>query len=467
MINLRFNPRRSLRRHLILLLLGGIALIWAGVGYLVWWSALHEVEEVLDANLAQTARLLLTLAHHEMRDAHHHPQAATKTIVELDDIELLGHRYEHKIAFRILDAQGRVLLHSPNAPPEMHTAVLGAYEEQQYGNQGWRLFSLGLEDGSVQVGMLLEIRDEVVSYILQSTLWPMPFGLACVALVVGWAVGRGLRPLDRLAAELVGRSADDLHRLAQDNTPLELQPLVEALNGLLARLQQAFDNERRFTADAAHELRTPLAAIRVQAQVAQQATHDAQRDRALYQIIQGVDRATHLVEQLLTLARADAQQRSSQPHPRANLAQVAQQVVGQSAGLAIERAIDLGLDCPTPGAWWVSGDAAALAILLRNLVDNALRYTPSGGVVQVQLRTQGQTIELSVIDNGPGIPEDAQARVFERFYRHAPQSISGSGLGLSIVQRIADLHGAQIKLGSGLEGQGLQVAVWFERHPLG
>jgi len=458
------EARRSLRRRLLFLLLSLIALVWAGASYRIWDESQHEVEEVFDANLAETARLLLTLTRHELETVTRNPRE-TAELRDLDEVDLIGHKYEHKIAFRVFDAQGHTLFHSPNAPSDLRTSRLGEYEEQFLDGKRWRLFSLGQRFGSVHVGMRIEIRDEVVNYVLQSILWPMPFGLLLVAALVWWAVGRGLQPLNRIAGELVGRSAEDLRRLRQDHTPIEVQPLVDALNGLLGRLEQAFENERRFTADASHELRTPLAAIRVQAQVALKATEPEQRTRALRQIVSGIDRATHLVEQLLALARADSQRAEKIRSQQADLARIAREVLGQLSGLAIKRSIELYLEGTGGGDWRITGDPNDLSLLLRNLVENALRYTQEGGKVRVRLRRDGEERMLSVTDNGPGIPAAQLNRIFERFHRAAPQSISGSGLGLSIVERIAELHDARIFLGDAPGGRGLRVEVRF-RHRL-
>ncbi len=454
----------SLRRRLLLLLLSLIALVWGAAGYRVWEETHHEVEEVFDVNLAQTARLLLTLARHELEEIAEDPGE----IDQLRDLEEVGgthHPYEHKIAFRIYDSHGNSLLGSPGAPPALDLAPNDEFVDRKIDGEHWRLFGLREDFGAVKVGMRIDIRDEVVDYVLASTLWPMPLGLVLVAFLVWWAVGRGLRPLGRVAGELGRRDAGDLQGVRTEPVPAEVRPLVDALNELLGRLQRAFENERRFTADASHELRTPLAAIRIQAQVAAQAEDPAQRTRALEKITRGVDRATHLVEQLLALARADAQQAGQIHDKQADLGRVARGALEEVMPLALERSVELGLDAPEGRGLQVRGDPGSLSILVRNLADNAVRYTPEGGRVRVALAVQGGAVVLSVEDSGPGIPEAERAAMFERFRRRNQQAASGSGLGLSIVERIARLHTAQLTLGQGADGRGLRVEAVFAAAP--
>lgn len=253
------------------------------------------------------------------------------------------------------------------------------------------------------------------------------------------------------------RDPTNLAALETSDVPVEILPLVGSLNTLLVRLEQALTNERRFTADAAHELRTPLAALKTQAQVARRADNAAQRDAALENLILGTDRATHLVEQLLTLARLDPEGESAVLKETCDLAALARRILADQTPTALSKHIELeltGLESVP-----ITGNSAMLGILLRNLVDNAIRYTPSGGRVAVSVVAN----RLEVTDSGPGIPEQEKQRVFDRFYRVLGTEASGSGLGLSIVQRIVDHHGAKLILETGEQGKGLSVTVVF--HP--
>jgi signal transduction histidine kinase len=248
--------------------------------------------------------------------------------------------------------------------------------------------------------------------------------------------------------------------LAAGNVPEELVPLAESLNALLARLDEALSAQRRFTADAAHELRTPLAALKLQVGLAKRAQDESQRASALTELEAGVDRAAHLVEQLLTMARLEPES-PDRRHERVDLAALARDAIVARASLAEDKRIDLGLTGAAGAP--VRGDPAMLAMLIGNLLDNALRYTPAGGRIDVAIEASPDETRLSVIDNGPGIAPADRQRVFERFYRGGAQGgeATGSGLGLSIVRRIANAHGATVTLGEGPDGRGLAVDVRF------
>lgn len=273
---------------------------------------------------------------------------------------------------------------------------------------------------------------------------------------------KALAPIERVAADVSERTGDALDSIDDTDTPQEVFALVSALNRLFQRLRSAIERERQFSADAAHELRTPLAALKTHLQVAQANSADADTRRSLDQALEGVDRATRSVEQLLALARADAQQPQLLALSRVNLLEIANSVVTALSQEAYEAKIDLGID-PSQAAW-TKGIGASLEILARNLVDNALRYTPAGGVVAVKTGVTGDRPWLQVSDNGPGIPEKERALIFNRFRRvNNSQTFdtNGSGLGLAIVDRIAKLHGASIGLSDGLDGRGMAIKVWF------
>jgi len=296
-------------------------------------------------------------------------------------------------------------------------------------------------------------RNEVAAEIAQQLLKPMLFALPALALLLAIAIGFALAPLRRLARDVAARTADRLDPLPVESLPTEVAPLVTRLNSLFADIMRALENERRFTADAAHELRTPLAALKAQAQVALASVDAAERQHALTQILVGCDRATHLVAQLLTLARLDAE--TPQQMQSIALRPIAEEVMAMSAGEAIERRCDLVLG---DGDAQVRGDAVLLQVLLRNLVDNALRH---GGGTQIDvsiIQNEGRAM-LTVSDNGRGIAADETGHVRQRFYRSASADSPGSGLGLSIVGRIAELHGGTIGIGPPAKGNGVSVRV--------
>jgi two-component system sensor histidine kinase QseC len=308
------------------------------------------------------------------------------------------------------------------------------------------------------VGEPLALRERLVGEVTRDLLLPMLLVLPMTAAAVWWGVGRGLLPLARVTTEVAERSPSNLQPVGATMAPVEISGLVERLNQLLARVREALDRERRFTADAAHELRTPLAGIRTHAQVALRTTDDAQRRGSLEQVIDGVDRTTRLVAQMLTLARLDREAIEDQ-FVTVNLGTLATQVVADLYPDAEARHTMLTLQAEDGAA--TQGHPTALGILLRNVIDNAIRYTPPGGAVEVKARPLDGRIVFEVTDNGPGIPPAERARVFDRFYRGTGADAFGCGLGLSIARRVADLHGARIALAEAPSGQGLQVTVWM------
>jgi two-component system OmpR family sensor kinase len=323
----------------------------------------------------------------------------------------------------------------------------------------WRVFSTIAGGQVVQVAQPMSPRRELAASLALHTILPLLMALPLLGALIWYTIARGLRPLDRLAAAVRERSPTLLEPLAENTVPREVQPLVGALNGLLGRLGHALDAQRSLIADAAHELRTPLTAVHLQAQLAERARTDSERTAALDDLKGGIDRATRLVEQLLTLAREEPGVADA-PHAMVDLAALARKIIADLAPLALAKNIDIGMN--TPAATDVRGDASALATLLSNLVDNAVRYTPRYGRIDVAVDRIGGRPTLSVRDSGPGIPREDRERVFDRFYRGASAGGErGSGLGLSIVRRVASSHGADVELGDGLGGAGLGVTVRF------
>ncbi len=321
----------------------------------------------------------------------------------------------------------------------------------------YRAYSLARAQRLIQVAQPMALRTERSAAIaLRHTI---PYAvLLPLSLLLAWlAVGAGLRPLERLAGELRARSHASLAPLALDGLPGELRPLVDNLNDLLARLERALGAQRSFIADAAHELRSPMTALRLQLDLAEQTSDAAERAVALAALRGGFERSIRLIEQLLTLARLDPEA-PARADP-VELADVARAVVAERALIAGDTGVDLGLARAEPAS--VNGDTEALAVLLGNLVDNALRYTPRGGRVDVAVRRDGTRAVLEVADEGPGIPAAERERVFDRFYRGEGDGASGSGLWLAIVRRVAERHGAEVRLEDGPQGRGLTVRVVF------
>lgn len=303
---------------------------------------------------------------------------------------------------------------------------------------------------------LLELRNELAGKITFTLLSPLLLALPLLAGLLWWVVAGSLRPLGKLTQAVASRQPDNLAPLTVV-APREVMPLIERLNHLFTRIGKLIENERRFTADAAHELRTPMAAIKAQVQVAQGATDEAERARALDNAIQGCNRATHLIEQLLTLARLESADTAHfQTCP---LRTLAVEVIATLAPQALDAGIQLEL--LEGEEIRVQGLPALLQVMLRNLLDNAVRYNLAGTMVQVAIAYQDGKPCLRISDNGMGLPAEELAKITQRFYRPLGTSASGSGLGLSIVQRIAEIHQAQLQIGGGNDGRGLSVAVTF------
>ena len=445
----RFSMQ-SLRLRLVLLLSMATGITLSAAVYFTHAAARQELDALFDAQLAESAHVLLGMARREIAERVEHGT---------DDMPV-AHEYEQTLMYQIWDSHG-LIVRSKTAPSTALAESLTGYSQTRIRGKAWRVLTRwdNEHEFMIQVAEPLASRESLAHLIALKMLIPTLTIIPLLTLQIWFSVGTGLRPLRQLRREVVQRSAQRLQPLAM-HVPTEVMPLVSALNDLFDRLKQSIEAEKRFTADAAHELRTPLAALKTQAQVALRATDTIGRQSALQFVLQGVERATHLIEQLLTLARVDPEEDGSL-HQRVLLRHLAAESLGQLEPLARQRHIDLSLaegpDCP------VIGHAGHLSILLRNLLDNAIRYTPRDGQVFVQVHlSQPGCTQLDVCDTGPGIPEAERARVLERFYRIPGNQGEGSGLGLSIVQRIAQRHQAQVLLRPGPAGVGLCVSVLFK-----
>jgi two-component system sensor histidine kinase QseC len=439
--------RASLKQRLLALVLAAITLVWLGATAFTYLDAREEFDEVLDAHLAQAAALLVVQATHEIDE------------LETEHTPLL-HKYARRVAFQVWEKGQQLRLHSANAP-QQHLAIKErGFSDTTVDGKRWRVFSTWDESGEylIHVAERSDVRDELARGIAGNLLRPLWFSLPLLALLLWIAVLRGLRPLDKLTSEIEQREPDNLAALDASSAPREVVPLIERLNRLFTRIETSMQKERRFTADAAHELRTPVAAIKAQAQVARTASGEAERIHALDNAILGCDRAAHLIEQLLTLARVDTLNRGATAS--CQLRDIAAETIATLAPDALGKGVRLELLASDQIV--VCGNPELLRVLLRNLLDNSIRHTSPSTVVQVSIsHDQGMTC-LSVSDDGPGIPEQERNKVQERFYRPLGTQASGSGLGLSIVKRIAEVHDATLQIRPASEGRGLKVTVCFK-----
>lgn len=440
-------PSQSLRWRLLRAVFATALLVWGLVAILSYAQARHEAEELMDGHLAQSARLLLAL----VRDNESHlADLATRLTLARSGED---RPYESPLEFQIGRANGSLLLRSEQAPASSLAAAPG-YENITRNGHSWRVLTIAApaDDYRVQVAQSIDVRDRAALEVASQTVLPIALISPLLLLLIYLSVRGGLKPLDDLAADVAARSPENLKPLSNHATPLEVQPLLDALNQLLVRLAEALDKERRFTADAAHELRTPLAVVKIQAEVAQLSRNPDDRQHALKQIVLGVDRAARVLEQLLRLARLDP----LVGLPKAgevDLGELARRVLVETRVTADREAIHLQVSA-TP--LLVQGDGELLEIVLRNLLDNALRYTPPGTTVTLFVRRQNGDILLAVADDGPGVSPEDLPRLVERFYRGREVSAEGSGLGLAIVQRIAELHLARFEV-ENLAGGGFEA----------
>ena len=431
---------RSIRRRLLFWLLSGLALAVVAVGARVYTQTLDEANEMFDYHLKQMAASL-----------------PNDSFGPLPPSRSGAPDVEEGLVVQIWDRNGLQLYFSRPGSRLPQRAELG-FSTVETPRGSWRVYSALEQNNVVQVAQPMRVRQELAAGMALRALVPLVALLPLLGLLVWLTVGRGLRPLEQMASALRRRTPDSLAALPVDGLPVEIVPLVQALNELLARLARALESQKAFVADAAHELRTPLTAVQLQIQLAERAKTDVEREAAFAQLKQGQSRAAHLVLQLLTLARQEPGV-APQPHSSVDLAQLARLVVSEHAPLAAEKNIDLGISREERAT--VSGDFEALRVMLGNLVDNAIRYTPTGGAVDVALRRGEGSVLMEISDTGPGIPQEDRQRVFDRFYRREATHVSGSGLGLAIVKNIADRHHASIRLQDREPGQGLRVCVEF------
>ena len=349
------------------------------------------------------------------------------------------------LSVRAYDKTGRVYFETalPSLPGDLPQTFTEGLASIGTVDGAWRVYTHVTEEGTVQVGQAVAARDALARELSLSVLMPMLLLIPALGVVVGWALKRGLQPLNETSRRVSDRDASRLDPLPTRNVPAELLPLVEQINGLLGRLETSLDAQRRFLADAAHELRSPVAALALQVQLAERAHSAAARSAALHELARGVERARRLVQQLMDFARLDAAV-PLQAFAPVNLAALAREVVAGYVARAESEDVDLGVEAPA--TLHAFGADAELRSLLENLVDNALRYAPSGSAVTVSVSAAHGMVELTVSDAGRGIPEAERERVFERFYRAAGDATRGTGLGLAIVKAIVERHQGSIRL---------------------
>lgn len=445
--------RWSLRARLFALLAALLAALLGAGMWAVHAEAREASQDLYDESLRQTGELLVQLAAHEFEE---HGPSLGETLLKFET-----QAGPHQLQYQIWSEARRRAYRTAQAPEQPYLP-LGhpGYGWAQLGGESWRAYSLRSEDGAIelQIAESQRYRNELPREIFISMAGWMALLLLVGLPLIAWAVQGSVAGLKRVAREVGERPASDLRPVSPGDLPREVAPLIGALNRWLDKLRELLENERRFTADAAHELRTPLAAIRLNAQLMQAASTPEALQEGASDLLAGVDRSSRLIEQLLALARLDAGGAPQRQLVPVDLGALAGAQLAEHARLAERRGTRLEVRA---GAAWVQGDEGLLAVMLRNLVDNAIRYGGPGGTVTVETRATATGTELSVADTGPGIAPDERERVFERFRRLEGTGEFGSGLGLSIVRKVADIHGATIEVGSGPGGRGACFTVRF------
>ncbi|CAB5687687.1 ATP-binding protein [Aeromonas dhakensis] len=466
---------RSIRRFLlsgILALVSASLAVSALIGYL---EASHEMEELFDARLAQSARITNQLlgryleqngelpangtVYQEWEQSNPEPWQKDKSFnLRGEDREItpFGHEFERNLYFQLLSEQGGILLRSPSAPSQPLGALAPGFNSVTKDNHEWRTFTLYNQDA--QTWLIVAERDdersELASKMATLTMLPLLITLPFLLGLLWWLISRGLAPLRQLAQAIGERHPANLSPLNLKIRAQELTPLTNEINRLMHALADTIEREKQFTNEAAHELRTPLAVLRIHSENALAAEDAESRQHSLQKMLLALDRSDRLLRQLLTQARIDNQQ--GLELSELNLNQLLQGTLATLAPIALKKDQQLSLEGTEQLT--VMGQATLLELMFSNLIDNALRYTQAQGEIVVEACQEGHRVRVDIRDNGPGIPTAALSRLCERFFRVNPQQGDGVGLGMAIVSRIAQLHGADLDIHNRPEG-GLEVSV--------
>jgi two-component system OmpR family sensor kinase len=431
----------SLRGRLLWFLLAAISIAAIAQASIAYRTALGDADEIFDYHMQQMALSLRSSA------PLSNVEARAGSDAEAENNELV---------VQVWTPDGVQSFRTVTRERLPQRAVLG-FSNVVANGKTYRIFSVQTSAQTVQVAQDMAVRRNMAGSLALRTVGPIAVMMPILMLVVWWVVSVSLKPVARVRKQVAARQADDLSPVSENGLPDEVRPLVQELNLLFGRVKTAFDAQQNFVADAAHELRTPLAALKLQVQGLERAESPAARQLAVARLTAGIERATRLVEQLLVLARQEASAAGGAKAQQVALAELARRTVGDFAGVAQNKGVDLGLQHADEVS--VDGQADGLMIMMRNLVDNAVKYTPPGGTVDVSVAGASVVVE----DSGAGIPEEERERVFDRFYRVAGSEVSGSGLGLAIIKAIAERHGATLTLEKSERLGGLKAVVTFPK----
>ncbi|MFY7698068.1 MAG: ATP-binding protein [Legionella sp.] len=463
--------KSSIRKFLLINLLLAISLTTTLTAIGNYYLDQKDIQEHLDTLMAVSALSYQALLGN---DVHQRPLAEIQHALETihHQVETYYHPafiqdkspdyYLDRFNFQVWRDDGKLLLHSAATPKKPLASHVNGFSDNQMDGKDWRVFATYNEKAGIRtiLSEQYDTRNELGRRIAQDDLYIMLLTFPLSGLLIWFIIGRGLHSLDRVAQEVANREPNHLKPVNILEIPEEIKPVIDELNKLFYRLDEGFEREKRFAADAAHELRTPLAALKAQAQVALNTNNIDEKNQALQKLIASVNRSTHIIQQLLTMSKLVPEAASNHEVDAINLSKITHEVLVMLAPTAIEKQIELEFETGENDLGFI-GNPTAIGILIRNLVDNAIRYCNDHGRVIVHAYKENDTVVLSVQDNGPGIPEELRSRVFERFFRVLGNKSPGSGLGLAIVQQICDLHNARITLKTPSQGNGLIVNVYF------
>ena len=437
----------SIRRRVLLSFLAILTIGTAAVCIAAYLGIRHELDELYDANMRQLARTVSNI-----------PLGKVNTGSPLAFSPQMPHG-EEEFLIQIwndgrLEYSSHPIADFPLQSNEGHGRVF-------FQSKKWGFYQEDIAGHKVQVSQELYFRRDVIREVYNAVIIPVLVQFPILGLLVWLSVGLGFKPLDRVTALIQKRTADFLDPLDRNDVPKEIQVVIDALNGLLQRLKSSLDMQRRFTADAAHELRSPLTAVRLQLELLRRAPNEHERRDAETSLEAGVERSIRLVQQLLELARQDPSDHTAREGSPVDLSQVAAQILSENAKRASEKSLTVSNDLQTAMA---DCDVVSLGVLINNLISNAINYTPNAGQIQIKTyQTEKDEAVFEALDNGIGIAENERTRIFDRFYRVLGSDAEGSGLGLSIAQAIADRYRATISIGPGLDGRGTGFKIIFPK----
>jgi len=444
--------RNSIKRFLLIYIALSILVVYALISFASYWVSKEELDELYDANLQQYAHAV----------AAQHINIEDETSLYQNNQVGAGKDIEGEQEFflRVLAEDGRVLYVShPNTKLPVPTTM--GLSTEKIENKQWRFFALKAKNRTIQVAQSLKLRKTTIKETAYSLMVSQLAFIPLLVLLIFYAIRKALSPLSMLSKQIQHRDSYDLNPFADDNVPAEVRPLVQSLNMFMGKVSFMVDVLKRFTSDAAHELRTPITGLKLQLTALEQSNSKSERECAIKNLKSGIARSEQLVSQLLTLSRIDPDNKSRHIQSL-NMLELVKESFQELLPLAQEKSIDIGLmkadDCE------INASRQEIKVLINNILDNAIRYTPNGGKIDVSVISQAGNVNLEVKDSGPGIPQHELERVFERFYRGENQHIPGSGLGLAIVKEIAIQHKAIIQLSN--NNPGLSFKVIFTRKSL-